>query len=44
MFRNYCLPLQQLIEHHFSEQECDIPLYYWRGIGDFCFICVYMNA
>ncbi len=24
-------------EHHFSEQECNIPLYYANSIGDFYF-------
>nr|DAX12422.1 MAG TPA: hypothetical protein [Caudoviricetes sp.] len=27
----------RIFEHRISEQECDISLYYWRGIGDFCF-------
>jgi hypothetical protein len=27
----------RIFEHRISEQECNIPLYYWRSIGDFCF-------
>ncbi|RGW45063.1 hypothetical protein DWV76_00660 [Segatella copri] len=27
----------RIFEHRISEQKCDIPLYYWRSIGEICF-------